>query len=375
MAIAGKLHKQSPYKATEPRKRIAVLIPSYKEDNIIVHTASEAYNHDYPKDCFDVFVAADQLQPATVQALRQIPVNVIEVDFPVGSKARSLNRLLNTVPAGRYDIALVLDADNIMLPGCMEKINTAFRNGFRAVQMHRKAKNLDSDVAILDAVSEEINNHLFRKAQRSFGFSSTTIGSGMAFEFEKLKEIYDDPSILDNPACDREVDFEMMRSNICIEYIDDAYVLDEKVGARQVFEKQRTRWLESQLVHLGLFFSRKKKVDTKTKDYWNKLLTNLLPPRLMLVSIFIMVFLLFTLQLLLDKEFIKPPFLWWLLLLVTIITSFLLSIPSYLYTARTFKAFAYLPAIFFSLVKVLFSIRPARKEFIHTPKSYVDKGS
>jgi cellulose synthase/poly-beta-1,6-N-acetylglucosamine synthase-like glycosyltransferase len=375
MAIGGRLYKSPAYNSNASKKRIAVLIPAYKEDNVIVHTATEAINHDYPQDSFDVFIAADQLQPATIARLSALRVRVVEVDFPVGSKARSLNALLNYIRPGRYDVALVLDADNIMLPGCMEKINAAFQQGFRAVQVHRTAKNLDSNVAILDAVSEEINNHLFRKAQRSFGFSSTTIGSGMAFEFSNLKEIYDDPSILDNPACDREVDFEMMRSNICIEYISVAYVLDEKVAARHVFEKQRTRWLESQLMHLGLFFSGKRKVETKTKDYWNKLLTNLLPPRLMLVSIFLLVFLLFVLQTLINYQFIKPAFEWWLLLLIMIIASFLLSVPSYLYNAKTLKSLLYLPVIAFSLLKALFHIKPSRKEFVHTPKSYVDKSS
>src|SRR5690606_24787283 len=130
-----------------------------------------------------------------------------------------LNYLLNTINENDYDIALVLDGDNIMQPGFLEKINTAFNNGFNAVQGHRTAKNKNTPLATLDALSEEINNHLFRKAQRVLGFSCALIGSGMAFQFKKLKEIYNKPGIIDNPACDREVDFEIMKADITIEYL------------------------------------------------------------------------------------------------------------------------------------------------------------
>jgi hypothetical protein len=50
-----------------------------------------------------------------------------------------------------------------------------------AVQGHRTAKNTNNSWAILDAISEEINNNIFRKGHRVLGLSSAIIGSGMAF--------------------------------------------------------------------------------------------------------------------------------------------------------------------------------------------------
>src|ERR1044071_5462533 len=87
ITIAGLVYRQPKYGINEKKKRIAVLIPSYKEDHIIVNTARRAAEHDYPKDSFDVFVAADQLQIETIEKLRAIPVNVLEVQFEIGSKA------------------------------------------------------------------------------------------------------------------------------------------------------------------------------------------------------------------------------------------------------------------------------------------------
>jgi cellulose synthase/poly-beta-1,6-N-acetylglucosamine synthase-like glycosyltransferase len=353
------------------KKRIAVLIPSYKEDHIIVNTARKAAEHDYPADKFGVFVAADQLQPETIEQLRVIPnVQVLPVQFEIGSKARSLNKLLNWIPEAGYDVAIILDADNIMMPGCLEKVNDAFQHGFRAVQSHRIAKNRNTPIAVLDAMSEEINNHLFRRGQRALGFSSNTIGSGMAFEFYKIKEIYNKPGILGNPACDREVDFETMKADICIEFIEDAYVLDEKVSNQEVFEKQRTRWLESQIIHLRLFFDKKSGHLPKTKDYWNKLFCNLAPPRLIFLGSYGLMFMIFLVEYFTKFSILAPSYIWWFGLTMMYGLTFIISIPANFYNWQTAKAVARVPLVLFSFVKAIFKMNVDRKEFVHTPKAF-----
>ena len=369
VAIAGRLRKQPAYDSHQEKKRIAILIPSYKEDHIIVQTARKAREHNYPASKFEVFVAAHHLSEETVRALRAIPVKVIEVSFEIGSKARSLNKLLNEIPEKEFDVAIILDADNIMLPGCLEKVNHAFQAGFRSVQSHRIAKNKNTPVAVLDAVSEEINNHLFRRGQRALGFSANVIGSGMAFEFNKLKEIYNKPGILGNPACDREVDFEIMKSDITIEFIEDAYVLDEKVSSKAVFERQRTRWLESQVIHLKMFFSENSSI-RKNGNYFNKLFNNLIPPRVIILLVYVLVFVLFLLEQATNYPILSPSYVWWFLLTALYIFTLMLSVPRNLYSAQTARAVLYIPALMFSMVRALFKMKVSRKEFLHTPKAF-----
>lgn len=371
-AVAGKLLRRTSYNISSEKKRIAVLIASYDEDAVIVNTAREASYHNYPHQYFDVFIAADHLHPDTINKLKDLNVKVWQMNFEKGSKARSLNFLLNNINEENYDIALVLDGDNIMTPGFMEKINAVFQQGFLSAQGHRIAKNRNTPVAVLDALSEEINNHLFRRSQRVMNLSASTIGSGMAFEFKKLKEVYNKPGILDNPACDREVDFEMMKAGIIVEYADDAYLLDEKVSKTKVFENQRRRWLESQLAHLQLFFSKKEHVANKTKDYWNKLFINLIPPRIIFLAIFFLVFLIWGIGYILHADITGIPFRWWLILFVIYISVMLLSVPRGLYNWGTAKAFFYLPIVIFSYLKAAMGIKINRREFVHTPKSYTD---
>jgi cellulose synthase/poly-beta-1,6-N-acetylglucosamine synthase-like glycosyltransferase len=373
LSIAGLFYRKKSFVYNNEKKRIAVLITSYKEDEIIVNTVRSATEHNYPSDKFDVFLAADHLHSSTISALKKLNADINEVEFPVGSKARSLNFLLNKIDPAWYDVALVLDGDNIMMPGFLEKLNTAFQKGYKAVQGHRTAKNKNTAVAILDGISEEINNHLFRKAQRAAGFSSSLIGSGMAFEFSTLKSIYNKPGILDNPACDRQVDFEMMKAEITIEYLDDAVLLDEKVSRQDVFENQRRRWLESQLSHLKLFFSKDEHVHRKTKDYWNKLFINLIPPRVFFAGIFLLIFIICILQYFTHSNITGIKIRWWGLLFTGYLIAMIASVPLRFMKLSTLSAFTYFPSLLLSYLRALFSMKSGRKQFVHTPKSFTGK--
>lgn len=370
ISVAGRFAKPILFSYQTEKKKIAVLITSFREDEVIVKTVMSAIGHDYPKDHFDVFLAADQLLQVTIERLKLLNADVHEVHFQVGSKARSLNWLLNKIDEDKYDVALILDGDNIMLPGFMEKINAAFFNGHGAVQGHRIAKNLNTPVSVLDALSEEVNNHLFRRAQMALDFSASLSGSGMAFAFRKLKEVYNKSGILDNPACDREVDFEMMKAGIKVEYIDDAWVLDEKVSTNQVYENQRRRWLESQVIHLKLFFSQNEKVSPKTKDYWNKLFINLIPPRIFFLLIFFFIACVCICEQLLRINLTGISLYGWASLVFLYFLSILIAIPGRFLNIRTLNAIFHVPSLLFSFLKAALTMRSGRREFVHTPKSF-----
>jgi cellulose synthase/poly-beta-1,6-N-acetylglucosamine synthase-like glycosyltransferase len=351
-------------------RSIAVLITSHREDEIIVHTVNSAIAHDYPRHLFDVFVAADHTQQSTLAFLKQTSAIVYELEFANGSKARSLNFLLNNIDEKKYDIAVVLDGDNIMSPGFLQKVNAEFEAGNLVVQAHRTAKNVDTPIAILDALSEEVNNHLFRKAPAAIGLSSSLIGSGMSFPLTVLKNIYNKPGIVDNPACDREVDFEMLVAGYKVHYLADADILDEKVSVRNVYENQRRRWVESQWMHVKLFFSDWNRIKNKDRDFWNKLLMNLLPPRLLILATFGLVAIILIIELLLRLNITGIPIALWVVVFAAYVFSMVLSIPRRFFSLRVLKALLHLPLLVFTLLKATLTMRGNRKQFIHTPKRF-----
>lgn len=374
-AVAGRVRNYIPYQLHPDKKRIAVLIPSYKEDNVIVHTALKARSHNYPSHLFDVFIAADQLKPETVNALLDIPVHVQVMNFNGrSSKAKSLNKLFNSIDDSLYDIAVILDGDNVMEPGCLEKVNSAFQAGFRCVQLHRTAKNANTGMAVLDGLSEEVNNTIFRNGQRALGFSSSLIGSGMGFEFHKLKAIFNIPSILDNPGEDREIDSIIIKEGIEIEYIPDAEVYDEKVASEQVFQRQRLRWMEAQLNHMALILSPAYFSGKRDRNFWNRIITVCMPPRMLLIAVFIPILLLGLMSNYFGIEILSPSLFSWFILFSVLCLSILIAVPAkFLNISIMSMALSKFFSAMLHMVTGLFRLKPGRKEFLHTPKSFTEE--
>src|SRR5690242_999245 len=73
-AVAAKFSKANKATATFlPLKKIAVLIPAYKEDEIILATAQNMLSQDYPSNLFDVYIIADSFKNKTIEQLEKLP--------------------------------------------------------------------------------------------------------------------------------------------------------------------------------------------------------------------------------------------------------------------------------------------------------------
>ena len=371
MALFGRLTRGRKYIIQSEKHRIAVLIPSFREDQVIVDTAIQTRAHDYPGSRFTVTVIADKLKPETMQRLKQIPVNVLEVNL--GMKSRSLHAALESPGIRDSEIVMILDADNIMAAGCLEKVNAAFHAGIKAMQCHRTAKNKNSEVALLDAMSEEINTNLFRRGPALAGLSATPNGSGMAFDTTLIRDIFSTREILENPGEDREVDMQLIQRNIKMEFLDDAYIYDEKVTTAGVFEKQRIRWMEAQVNHVRRFFDGDMKTAQKTIIFINKFFQNLLLPRVLTLVVFSIITTILLIQHYFQLPLIRPAFAVWASMMGLYLLTLLISIPRIFYSTRTLWALSRLPLLMYAMMRAVLQMKKKRREFIHTPKTFVNK--
>jgi len=366
-SIAGKIFRRAICSDAMEFRKIALVIPAYKEDQIIVDTVKQALAHDYYKENYHVFVMADQLSTETLSALHQLPITIQQVFHQQSTKAKSLNAFFEIKQSVMFDIVMVLDADNIMQPGCLKKVNNAFVAGEKVVQCHRIAKNLNNALAILDAISEEIRINIFFAGQRAFGLSAELIGSGMAFDFMLLKDILNNKHVQESHGEDKEITLQLMKKGITVDYLVDALVLDEKVSDLLVFKRQRKRWIESQLQIIRSFFRSEFREVRSKWVFWYRLFQNLLLPRsfYMILLPFITV-LTFLLELFYIK--ISPESVWWLSLTVLYFLSLLLSVPISYFNVNTLMAIGKLPRVLISMVWAASSAKLNNKVFLATTK-------
>jgi cellulose synthase/poly-beta-1,6-N-acetylglucosamine synthase-like glycosyltransferase len=358
-AILGKFPRAIKKPTVIRQNRFVVFIPAYKEDAVIYNVAKEALNQDYPTALYDVIVIADSFQQKTLNALHSLSIKVKEVSFEKSTKAKALNETMAEIPENLYDVALILDADNVLARDFITKINDSINAGYHVVQGHRAAKNTKG-FAMLDAVSEEINNNIYSKGHRAIGLSSRLAGSGMAFSYQLYKNTM---SKIDSVAEDKELELNLLKRGYKFEYRDDAICYDEKVSQAKVFNNQRSRWIAAQYHYFKTdFLIALWHLITKGNiDYFNKAFQMMLPPRLLLPGfLFIAAIVAF---------FVSPDlyFYVWLVLFVANILSFAISIPTKFYTVQLFYAFMLLPKAFFGIFIALFKMKGATKTFIHTP--------
>jgi cellulose synthase/poly-beta-1,6-N-acetylglucosamine synthase-like glycosyltransferase len=243
------------------------------------------------------------------------------------------------------------------------------KTGAKAIQGHRVAANLNTNFAILDAVSEEVNNHIYRKGHRVLGLSSGLIGSGMAFDYMYFKNL-----MAGNKAIggfDKESELKILRDKIRIEYVEDALVFDEKVENPEIFGNQRRRWISAQVHYFKKYFlSGFYHLFTRGNvDFFDKAFQQVLLPRAMVLAmVFLMAGLAFISEYVFDWLF-YPGFKFWLFIMLLNCAGLMLAIPGKFYNRRTLKAVSQLPKAIIIMFLTIFRLKGANKKFIHTPHS------
>jgi 1,2-diacylglycerol 3-beta-glucosyltransferase len=363
VAVAGRLGKADDVPvSTQPQKirRIAVLIPAYKEDKVIIDSVEANLRLDYPKTSFDLFVIADSFLPETLLTLATYPIKVIKVEWEQSTVQKSVLFALQQLPRDTYDIVMVSDADNHMSPDFLKRINLAFDKGWKVVQGHRVAKNTNTGVAVFDAMNEEVNNHIFRGGQRALGLSASLIGSGMAFVPQAM--LHGMNRLQTIGGYDKELEMNLLMDGFRIAYLKEAYIYDEKVQNLAVFERQRSRWIAAQVQFIKFYF--KAGIGQLFKGNlhaFNGYLKGVIMPRTLLLAVL-------GLGVLIGLLFLNVPILVTFGSLLSVLAfSLVISIPGYLWQKISAKDFLTLFQLIFRMVRSMLNFGQASKSFLPTP--------
>lgn len=342
-----------------PPSSFLILYPAYHEDAVIVHSVQQFLLSDYPKDKYHLAVISDHMEETTNAQLASLPITLHRPAFEKSSKAQALQYAIQQTN-GTYDYVVILDADNVVRPDFLTRLNEACSAGYRAIQCHRCAKNSENDIAVLDGVSEEINNSLFRRAHNVIGMSSALIGSGMCFDYQWFKEHV---GLLDSAVEDRELEAMLMKEKVFVKFENDIPVFDEKVSNSDNFQRQRLRWMTGQVQTLLLMLPYiPKAIATGNINYIDKTIQQALIPRSMLLVITL------AMALLLSVCVSVWCFKWWLLFGLLSISLFV-AMPSALRSRAVFSRLTYLPRLVWRMIANLFRIDHKNKDFIHTTHS------
>ena len=142
-------HREKPHKKEEVIHRLAILIAARNEQAVIGNLIDSIHASDYPKNCVDIYVGADNCTDNTAEIAREHGAIVYErTDTKNIGKGYVLNFLLNKIKrnsAKSYDAYIVLDADNVLDPSFLREINRTYTDGYNIVTCYRNSKNYGSN--------------------------------------------------------------------------------------------------------------------------------------------------------------------------------------------------------------------------------------
>ena len=348
--------KREPTSDDIRQKKYLVIFPAYGEDKVILHTVKSFLLQHYPHDKYSVVVVSDHMLKETNTELSKLPITLLQPQFENSSKAKALQFAIDNIH-DNFDNIVILDADNIVQPDFLEKLNEICNQGFSAIQCHRCAKNAENQIAQLDGISEEINNSLFRKGHNNIGLSSALIGSGMCFDYLWFKAHV---HLLSTAGEDREIEKMLLIEHIYIKYVEDIDVFDEKVGNEDNFQLQRQRWMSAQL---NCLLSMMKNLPTSivhlNVNYIDTTIQQMLIPRsMLLVGTFVWALLMSVFEM-------SWAYKWWGLFALTSL-SLWIAIPRKMRNGGLAQLITHLPRLTWRMMSNIRHIDSENREFIHT---------
>ena len=348
--------KRGPTSDDIRQKKYLVIFPAYGEDKVILHTVKSFLLQHYPHDKYSVVVVSDHMLKETNTELSKLPITLLQPQFKNSSKAKALQFAIDNIH-DNFDNIVILDADNVVQPDFLEKLNEICNQGFSAIQCHRCAKNAENQIAQLDGISEEINNSLFRKGHNNIGLSSALIGSGMCFDYLWFKAHV---HLLSTAGEDREIEKMLLIEHIYIKYVEDINVFDEKVGNEDNFQRQRQRWMSAQFnCLLSMMRNLPTSIVHLNVNYIDKTIQQMLIPRsMLLVGTFVWALLMSVFEM-------SWAYKWWVLFAMTSL-SLWIAIPRKMRNGGLAQLITHLPRLTWRMMSNIRHIDSENREFIHT---------
>ena len=341
-ALASLLNYKNPYPEAKKQHKFLVLFSVLRNGKEVIESINYFLDTQvYPREKYDIAVAATQLSEEDLVALLQMPVSIVVPDKEHCTKVYAIQQVMERYSPHEYDMIVIFNSDNKAVPNALHVLNNAYYSGCDSIQAHRMTENLTTSTAILSAASEEINNNIFRKGQTKLGFSSALLGSGMAFDFEMFHRI---APTLEGADLAKAVEIKLLEENIYTEYMQEIICYSKKQENAEGYTRERQRWLSAQYNSTFLALYRLPLAFLQGKwDYCNKLFQWLLPSRFLLIACIVAAAVIFTV---LDWTLALK----WYALLALIGITFLIALPEGEINKRFKHAIWALPILIFASI-------------------------
>jgi len=287
MALFSLFSKKRRYSTTvnKPEADYGIIVTAYVQTHLLPAVVDSILQMDYSN--YIVYIVADKCDVTNLK-FDDPRIIVLRPEETLGSNTRSHFYAINRFKRN-HERLTIIDSDNLVEPTYLNEIDKMFDAGYAAVQGTRKAKNLNSTLACLDAARDMYYHYYDGELLFRLGSSATLAGSGMAFTTALYKECLGHLDVT-GAGFDKVLQYEIVSRGYRIAFNGAAVVYDEKTTNSDQLVKQRARWINTWFRYFGFGFSIIGKGITRFN--WNQFLFGvvLLRPPLFMFLLLSMVF-------------------------------------------------------------------------------------
>ncbi len=266
IAFVG-LKKNKPAPPAPPQTRFAVLVAARNEAPVIGQLVDSLNRQNYPKDLYTVFVAPNNCTDDTRAVALAHGATIFQHKGVVHSKGDVLHQIgEKLLSGGEFDAFCVLDADNLVHPDFLQRMNDAHLAGVQVAQGFRDSKNpADSAVSTCYSICYWMLNRFYNNGRQRLKLSSLVNGSGFMMSVDLLRRL--------GGWCTTTMteDYEMTAQCVLlgekVQYVPQAIIYDEQPLTFLQSWRQRRRWSSGSVQGMEIYLSRLTRQGFKARSW------------------------------------------------------------------------------------------------------------
>lgn len=235
------LRRRKKYPQAEAKTRFAVVVAARNEEAVIGDLVRSVLAQEYPEELRDIFVVPNNCTDGTERAAWLAGAEIIRCLEPVKGKGEALHQAFDQLRGRGYDAFVVFDADNVIAPDYLARVNDAVCAGATVWKTRIKAANpTASGVAGCYGLYNTCFDLIWNRPRAACGLSAKLVGTGFGFKEEVLEELggWNTSTI----AEDAEFAAQCAGIGRRVWWVPDAVNYDEEPNDFALSLRQRKRW-------------------------------------------------------------------------------------------------------------------------------------
>ena len=266
-AITGlfgfKNYHKSMFGRHKAKYRFGIVIAGRNEEKVIGGLIKSLQKQHYPENLYEIFVVPNNCTDNTEGVAREAGATIIHCDVPVKQKGDALeDTFKKLVKREDIDAFVVFDADNLVHPDFLARMNDALCEGVEVAQCFRDAKNMgDNWLTGSYTLFYFIQNFFFNRARMNYSGSAAINGTGFMVRKSVLQKYgFKTRTITE----DSEFTGQCALRGIQVAFVEEAITYDEHPQSFWASWRQRKRWTSGCLSCLQIYGGKLLKTFFKT---------------------------------------------------------------------------------------------------------------